>query len=187
MKAKDLENAEPEPLSRREREAIEAARRKAEYDRLHAAGKTDAAKADLKRLAEVRRRREEAEKKCLAEGRKPGWTANGIEDSGGSGSDSDSDGEDNRNAKPKSTSSSTTTTTAAAKPTPELSAAEAKKKAAALDETVDTSGEIPKLSSIDIKKMNADALKDNLKLRNLSTQGQKKDLMKRLLDYEAAR
>lgn len=185
MKAKDLENSEPEPLSRREREAIEAARKKAEYDRLHAAGKTDAAKADLKRLAEVRRRREEAEKKCAAEGRKPGWTANGIEDSGGSGSDDDDDdddGKDNRIAKPKSSTSS-----AASKPTPELTAAEIKKKAAALDETVDTSGEIPKLSSIDIKKMNADALKDSLKARNLSTQGQKKDLMKRLLDYEAAR
>jgi hypothetical protein len=45
MKMKDLKNlgtGDPEEeqpqLSRREREAIEAARRKAEYDRLHAAG-----------------------------------------------------------------------------------------------------------------------------------------------------
>ena len=187
MKAKDLENLEPEPLSRREREALEATRRKAEYDRLHAAGKTDAAKADLRRLAEVRRRREEAEKKCIAEGRKPGWTENGIEDSGGSDGDNDDDDEEenSRIAKPKSTQQ--TTSSSSSKSTPELTAIEAKKKAAALDETVDTSGEIPKISSIDIKKMNADALKDNLKLRNLPTQGQKKDLMKRLLDYEAAR
>jgi hypothetical protein len=122
----------------------------------------------MKRLAEVRRRREEAEKKCIAEGRKPGWTENGIEESDGSDSD-----EEDKAAKPK-----------AAAPVP--SAAEAKKKAAAM-EAVDTSGEIPKLSSIDIKKMNADAVKEHLKARNLSTQGQKKDLMKRLVDYEAAR
>lgn len=43
MKTKDLRNmgeaeAEEPQLSRREREALEAARRKAEYDRLHAAG-----------------------------------------------------------------------------------------------------------------------------------------------------
>jgi hypothetical protein len=132
-------------------------------------GKTDAAKADMKRLAEVRRRREEAEKKCVAEGRKPGWTENGVEESDGS----DSDEEEEKTAKPKA---------ATAVP----SAAEAKKKAAAM-ETVDTSGEIPKLSSIEIKKMNADAVKEHLKTRGLSTQGQKKDLMKRLVDYEAAR
>ena len=35
--------------------------------------------------------------------------------------------------------------------------------------------------------MNGDALKDALKLRNLDVQGQKKDLMKRLQDYETAR
>lgn len=103
-----------------------------------------------------------------------GWTENGIEDSDGSGSD-DEDEDDAKVAKPKA---------AAAAPT--LSAAEVKKKAAAM-ESVDTSGEIPKLSSIDIKKMNADAVKEHLKARGLSTQGQKKDLMKRLVDYEAAR
>jgi hypothetical protein len=124
----------------------------------------------MKRLEAVRRRREEAEKKCVADGRKPGWTENGIE-SDGSGSDDD---DEEKTAKPK----------AAAAPAP--SAAEAKKKAAAM-EAVDTSGEIPKLSSIDIKKMNGDAVKESLKIRGLSTQGQKKDLMKRLVDYEAAR
>jgi hypothetical protein len=123
----------------------------------------------MKRLEAVRRRREEAEKKCVAEGRKPGWTENGI-DSDGSGSDDD---DEEKTAKPKAV-------------TPAPSAAEAKKKAAAM-EAVDTSGEIPKLSSIDIKKMNGDAVKEHLKTRGLSTQGQKKDLMKRLVDYEAAR
>lgn len=43
MKTKDLRNmgegdVEEPQLSRREREALDAARRKAEYDRLHAAG-----------------------------------------------------------------------------------------------------------------------------------------------------
>jgi hypothetical protein len=44
-----------------------------------------------------------------------------------------------------------------------------------------------KVSSMEIKKMNGDALKEHLKARGLDVQGQKKDLMKRLLDYEAAR
>lgn len=48
--------AEPQ-MSRREREALEAQRKKAEYDRRHAAGETAEAKSDLARLAEVRKRR----------------------------------------------------------------------------------------------------------------------------------
>ena len=47
--------------------------------------------------------------------------------------------------------------------------------------------ELPKLKSIDIKKMSADLLKEHLKERELSIQGQKKDLMKRLIDFETAR
>jgi len=54
-------------LSRREREAAEAARKKAEYERLHAEGKTDEARADLARLAIIRKQREEAAKKQAAE------------------------------------------------------------------------------------------------------------------------
>lgn len=44
---------------------------------------------------------------------------------------------------------------------------------------------IPKLSSVEIKKMNSDELKYFLSERSLSTQGPKKDLIKRLIDYEA--
>ncbi|CAM1503776.1 Fc.00g013670.m01.CDS01 [Cosmosporella sp. VM-42] len=44
--------------SRREREAIEAAAAKEKYMKLHAAGKTDEAKADLARLALIREQRE---------------------------------------------------------------------------------------------------------------------------------
>lgn len=68
----------------------------------------------------------------------------------------------------------------------------AKKKAAALGEgesnaEVASDGGPAKLKSMDIKKMNGDQLKDHLKARKLDVQGQKKDLMKRLIDYEAAR
>ncbi|KAG5460035.1 MAG: casein kinase substrate phosphoprotein PP28-domain-containing protein, partial [Olpidium bornovanus] len=50
----------PQQLSRREREAVEKEAAKARYWELHKAGKTDEAKSDLARLAEVRRQREEA-------------------------------------------------------------------------------------------------------------------------------
>ena len=40
---------------------------------------------------------------------------------------------------------------------------------------------------MDIKKLNGDALKDALRARGLDVQGQKKDLIKRLSDFEAAR
>lgn len=52
-------------------------------------GETAEAKKDLERLAEVRRRREEAAKKRELEGRAPGWSADGI---ASSDSDSDSSG-----------------------------------------------------------------------------------------------
>jgi hypothetical protein len=66
----------------------------------------------------------------------------------------------------------------------------AKKKAAAQGEDKEgkgADGGPAKVSSMEIKKMNGDALKEHLKARGLDVQGQKKDLMKRLLDYEAAR
>lgn len=46
------------PASRREREAMEAAAAKERYMKLHAAGKTDEAKADLARLRLIREQRE---------------------------------------------------------------------------------------------------------------------------------
>eukprot|EP00605_Chrysophyceae_sp_TOSAG23-4_P000770 GSChrysophyteH1.ASY1.ANO1.859.1 assembled CDS len=63
--------------------------------------------------------------------------------------------------------------------------AEKKRAKAAAPASEDTASE--KLSSMEIKKMNPNALKDALKARNLDIQGQKKDLMKRLADFEAAR
>ncbi|GMF36630.1 unnamed protein product [Phytophthora fragariaefolia] len=64
MKAKDMDdNAAPQQLSRREREAIEKERAAAHYLKKHLAGETEEAKKDLARLAEVKRRREEAEQR----------------------------------------------------------------------------------------------------------------------------
>jgi len=54
-------------LSRREREEIEKQRAKARYQKLHAEGKTDEARADLARLAIIRKQREEAAAKREAE------------------------------------------------------------------------------------------------------------------------
>ncbi|XP_075686091.1 28 kDa heat- and acid-stable phosphoprotein isoform X1 [Rhinoderma darwinii] len=57
----DLEG--PRELSRREKEEIEKQKAKERYMKMHLAGKTDQAKADLARLAIVRKQREEAAKK----------------------------------------------------------------------------------------------------------------------------
>ncbi|XP_031832979.1 28 kDa heat- and acid-stable phosphoprotein [Nomia melanderi] len=57
-----LDSAKPE-LSRREREQLEKQRAYANYQKLHAAGKTDEARADLARLAIIKQQREEAARK----------------------------------------------------------------------------------------------------------------------------
>ena len=62
----DSASAKPQ-LSRREREELEKAKAKANYQKLHAAGKTDEARADLARLAIIRKQREEAAAKRDAE------------------------------------------------------------------------------------------------------------------------
>lgn len=168
------------------REAAEAQKKKEDYMRRHLAGETEEARRDLERLVLVRKRREEAAAARAATGRAPGWTETGVESS----SDEDSDDSDTEKApKPPKAASAAPAPAPAAAP---LSAVQAKKKAAALAEeapaaTAGAGGEIPVLKSMDIKKMNGDALKDALKERGLDIQGAKKDLTKRLLDYEAAR
>ena len=145
-------------LTRKQREAIEAARRKEAYMQKTLAGETEEGKRNLERLAAVKKRREEAARKLEAEGGgKPG--------SGGKGDKDDA---------------------VAASPLEDSKAA-AKKKAAAASTDNDDDGSIPKLKSIEIKKMNPAALKDALKARDLSIQGQKKELIARLTEYEAAR
>ncbi|OLL23287.1 heat- and acid-stable phosphoprotein, partial [Neolecta irregularis DAH-3] len=59
MKASDIGKSDKD-MSRREREVIDAAAAKERYWKLHQEGKTDQAKADLARLAIVRKQREEA-------------------------------------------------------------------------------------------------------------------------------
>lgn len=49
-------------LSRREREEIEKQKAHAHYQKMHAEGKTEQARADLARLAIIRQQREEAQK-----------------------------------------------------------------------------------------------------------------------------
>ncbi|MEQ2169475.1 hypothetical protein GOODEAATRI_025590 [Goodea atripinnis] len=62
-KVTQIELDEPQQLSRREREEIEKQKAKERYMKMHLAGKTDQAKADLARLAIIRKQREEAAKK----------------------------------------------------------------------------------------------------------------------------
>ncbi|KAF9321476.1 heat- and acid-stable phosphoprotein [Podila horticola] len=65
MKASDLTT--PIEMSRKEREAAEKEAAQARYWKLHQEGKTDQAKADMARLAVIRKKREEAAAQRLAE------------------------------------------------------------------------------------------------------------------------
>ncbi|XP_045771555.1 28 kDa heat- and acid-stable phosphoprotein-like isoform X3 [Maniola jurtina] len=58
-----ITEGEKPQLSRREREEIERQRAAAAYQKAHAEGKTDQARADLARLAIIRQQREEAAKR----------------------------------------------------------------------------------------------------------------------------
>ncbi|XP_034047196.1 pdgfa associated protein 1b [Thalassophryne amazonica] len=62
-KVTDIEMDEPRQLSRREREELEKQKAKERFLKAHMAGKTDQAKADLARLAIIRKQREEAARK----------------------------------------------------------------------------------------------------------------------------
>ncbi|KAK5885331.1 hypothetical protein CesoFtcFv8_019051 [Champsocephalus esox] len=66
-KVTQIEMDEPTQLSRREREEIEKQQAKERYMKMHLAGKTDQAKADLARLAIIKKQREDAAKKKEAE------------------------------------------------------------------------------------------------------------------------
>lgn len=66
LKLEESAPTKPE-LTRREREQIEKQKARARYEKLHAAGKTTEAKADLARLALVRQQRAEAAAKREAE------------------------------------------------------------------------------------------------------------------------
>mmetsp|Transcript_14329 Transcript_14329/g.14432 ORF Transcript_14329/g.14432 Transcript_14329/m.14432 type:complete len:305 (-) Transcript_14329:58-972(-) len=192
LKVKDMKDAgDVDPnagLSRREREVLEAERQKADYLKRHLAGETEQAKKEMAQLALVRQRREEAKKKREAEGRKPGMSKYGLDDK--EEEESEDEGESSEEeTKPKTGAAAATAVAAAAAAATSAKVAEAKRKAAAGESTgsIAADGGPPILKSMEIKKMNPEALKDHLKQRGLSIQGQKKDLSKRLLDYETAR
>lgn len=64
MKLQDLDlNSEQPELSRREKEALQKEQAKAHYMKMQMEGKTDQARADLARLAIIRKQREEAKLK----------------------------------------------------------------------------------------------------------------------------
>ncbi|KAI7797310.1 pdgfa associated protein 1a [Triplophysa rosa] len=62
-KVAEVDVSEPKELSRREREEIEKQKAKERYMKLHLEGKTDQAKADLARLAIIKKQREDAARK----------------------------------------------------------------------------------------------------------------------------
>lgn len=62
-KVSEVDVSAPRELSRREREEIEKQKSKERYMKLHLEGKTDQAKADLARLAIIKKQREDAAKK----------------------------------------------------------------------------------------------------------------------------
>ncbi|XP_051928365.1 pdgfa associated protein 1a [Hippocampus zosterae] len=62
-KVTEVDVEAPRELSRREREEIEKQKSKERYMKLHLEGKTDQARADLARLAIIKKQREDAAKK----------------------------------------------------------------------------------------------------------------------------
>ncbi|KAG9259506.1 pdgfa associated protein 1a [Astyanax mexicanus] len=62
-KVTEIDDNAPKELSRREREEIEKQKAKERYMKLHLEGKTEQARADLARLAIIKKQREDAAKK----------------------------------------------------------------------------------------------------------------------------
>mmetsp|Transcript_2914 Transcript_2914/g.5462 ORF Transcript_2914/g.5462 Transcript_2914/m.5462 type:complete len:235 (-) Transcript_2914:106-810(-) len=146
-------------LTRKQREEAEKERKAAEYRRRHELGLTEEYKRDMEKLAEVKRRREEAAKKAAEE--KAAMEAFEAERQAklermNANVDSDSDDSDNEDEKKQKKKS--------------------KKKS-----------DIPKLDKIAIKKMKPTQLKEALKERGCDIQGNAKTLMARLLEFEENR
>lgn len=189
IKIKDMNNVEiPDDittgLTRKQKEVLAEQQAKDDHERRYLAGETEDARRQLEQLAIVRARREEQKKKREMEGRKPGWLPpENLNKDSSSEEDSSEDDTSDEDIPKKPVGLNDKEPTAAQK-------LAAKKKAAAAaivtdDDNLD--GVIPKLKAMDIKKMNPNQLKEKLKERDLNIQGAKKDLMKRLIDYEAAR
>ncbi|KAK1061474.1 hypothetical protein LTR33_012695 [Friedmanniomyces endolithicus] len=76
-------DADLSQLSRREREALEAQQKKERYQKLHAEGKTEEARADMERLKLVREQREEVAAQKVAEKQEKDMLTASHEDEGG--------------------------------------------------------------------------------------------------------
>jgi hypothetical protein len=120
-------------------------------------------KKNLDRLAIVKKRREADRIKRELEGRNPGWTPNGIPDSDSDNEVSDFS-DDNKNIQ-------------YTKFNDQILPKFNKHKS-------DDLKYLETLSNIEIKKLNVDGLIYALNRRGLPYDGQKKDLIKRLTDYE---
>jgi hypothetical protein len=158
------------------REELEAQRRKEEERQKYLAGETEQARRDLERLAMVRKRREEAAKKREEDAARGAFLLlvlllphKGLTDKVMQlmlmrllGCFSCCFG------------------------FVEAKAREEALAATGAGQESDEESEKP-LDSREIKNMNPTQLKAHLKARNLSIQGSKKDLMNRLLEYEASR
>jgi hypothetical protein len=150
---------EAQPMTRKQREEADKARKAAEYRRRHELGLTEEYKRDMEKLAEVKRRRAEANKKIAEE--KEMQAASEEERKSklmAAQADVGSDDDDDDDKKKKKSSK------------------KSKKKEG-----------IPKIDKITMKKMKPAQLKEALKARGLDIQGNAKALLKRLADHEASR
>jgi len=148
-------------MTRREREQAEKERKAADYRRRHELGLTDEFKRDMEKLAEVKKRRDEAQKSADEEKEVTDAILKEKEEE----EKERRDIEIATGAKER----------------------EEKKKKKKKKKDGEPGEDIPKLDKIAIKKMKPTKLKEELKTRSCDTQGNAKILLKRLLDFEANR
>jgi len=154
LKMSQLGDAKPE-LTRREREELDRQRRAAAYAKKHAAGQTDEAKADLERLRAAKARREAAEAARSKE----------------------TEEEQRQKALAKAQMEMMQGAQTLDKVGTELAKELGK---GSFFEVADEPP--PKLDKRKVKKMKPAQLKEELKLRGLSTQGNAKELVARLTE-----
>ena len=155
MKMSQLDGGQKPELTRREREELDRQRRAAAYAKKHAAGQTDEAKADLERLRAAKARREAAEAARSKE----------------------TEEEQRQKALAKAQLEMMQGAQTLDKVGTELAKELGK---GSFFEVADEPP--PKLDKRKVKKMKPAQLKEELKLRGLSTQGNAKELVARLTE-----
>jgi hypothetical protein len=154
MKMSQLDGSKPE-LTRREREELDRQRRAAAYAKKHAAGQTDEAKADLERLRAAKARREAAEASRAKE--------------------------TEEEARQKALAKAQMEMMQGAQTLDKVGTQLAKELGkGSFFEVADEAP--PKLDKRKVKKMKPAQLKEELKLRGLSIQGNAKELVARLTE-----